>query len=329
MPGVMQFLQSIFFVLISVGFVWQLPAAEHGHQQHVHWQNEEASFSAIDLCLAADIPVQINRGYAGRLFSPFQAGDQRRINKSGHSISKLIDYPQDQQQPAEATAGLHRNINLDGGHVARGVATLTPQDNAGNIGWLPEHDLQATYRQQRYEHLMIARFYSNDPVGFTAANPMMFNRYAYANNNPYKFTDPDGRAALLRNLMLHAIKIEKRQSKKPDSKKSEDIKNQKQPENKPISEKNREHIFRDAEGHLLDTPENVELVEDVANSESDYLGPDEHGNDWSSRTQEDGKQVWVQMRGGKITNAGINDKPRTYNPKTGLSSPYIPKKKGK
>ncbi len=39
---------------------------------------------------------------------------------------------------------------------------------------------------------MIGRFYSNDPVGFGADNPMMFNRYAYANNNPYKYVDPDG-----------------------------------------------------------------------------------------------------------------------------------------
>lgn len=49
--------------------------------------------------------------------------------------------------------------------------------------------------QQRYYDPVIGRFYSNDPVGFSADNPMMFNRYAYANNNPYKFTDPDGRAS--------------------------------------------------------------------------------------------------------------------------------------
>ncbi len=49
--------------------------------------------------------------------------------------------------------------------------------------------------QQRYYDPVIGRFYSNDPVRFSADNPMMFNRYAYANNNPYKFVDPDGRAA--------------------------------------------------------------------------------------------------------------------------------------
>lgn len=40
---------------------------------------------------------------------------------------------------------------------------------------------------------MIGQFYSNDPVGYTAVNPVMsFNRYLYVNNNPYKFTDPSG-----------------------------------------------------------------------------------------------------------------------------------------
>lgn len=52
--------------------------------------------------------------------------------------------------------------------------------------------------QQRYYDPVIGRFYSNDPVGFTPSNPMMFNRYAYANNNPYKYVDPDGRQSELK-----------------------------------------------------------------------------------------------------------------------------------
>lgn len=47
--------------------------------------------------------------------------------------------------------------------------------------------------QQRYYDPGIGRFLSVDPVtadGNTGGN---FNRYKYAANNPYKFTDPDGR----------------------------------------------------------------------------------------------------------------------------------------
>lgn len=41
--------------------------------------------------------------------------------------------------------------------------------------------------------LSYGRFYSNDPVGWTPSNPVMsFNRYLYVNNNPYKYTDPNG-----------------------------------------------------------------------------------------------------------------------------------------
>ena len=33
-------------------------------------------------------------------------------------------------------------------------------------------------------------------MGFTEGNIQSFNRYAYANNNPYKYVDPDGREVL-------------------------------------------------------------------------------------------------------------------------------------
>jgi hypothetical protein len=46
--------------------------------------------------------------------------------------------------------------------------------------------------QARYYDPLLARFYSNDPMGFTQSNPQSFNRYLYVNNNPYRYTDPTG-----------------------------------------------------------------------------------------------------------------------------------------
>jgi len=66
-------------------------------------------------------------------------------------------------------------------------------DRAGYTGHVMDAASGLTYMQQRYLDPAIGRFLSVDPV--TAYdNPIgAFNRYWYANNNPYRFTDPDGR----------------------------------------------------------------------------------------------------------------------------------------
>ncbi|RUO60189.1 hypothetical protein CWI71_07205 [Pseudidiomarina insulisalsae] len=67
----------------------------------------------------------------------------------------------------------------------------------GYTGHKYDDDLGLSYMQARYYDPVIGRFYSNDPVGtlghLSQGSIQGFNRYAYANNNPYKYTDPDGR----------------------------------------------------------------------------------------------------------------------------------------
>ncbi len=49
------------------------------------------------------------------------------------------------------------------------------------------------YYGARYYNSEIARFTQPDPVIKDVYNPQNLNRYAYVLNNPYKYTDPDGR----------------------------------------------------------------------------------------------------------------------------------------
>lgn len=53
-----------------------------------------------------------------------------------------------------------------------------------------------------------ARFLSVDPVTADNNTGTNFNRYWYANNNPYKFTDPDGRDAIITHLTNGRVLIE-------------------------------------------------------------------------------------------------------------------------
>lgn len=59
----------------------------------------------------------------------------------------------------------------------------------------PEEPGGLQYFQARYYNPSLGRFYGVDPKPWTEADPHhTFNRYAYGNNNPYQYKDPDGQA---------------------------------------------------------------------------------------------------------------------------------------
>ena len=76
---------------------------------------------------------------------------------------------------------------------------IVEDGSAGNNLWYTGkanfNSFGLSYYGARWYDPAIGRFTGIDPVGYKEDNIHSFNRYAYANNNPYKFVDPDGRAA--------------------------------------------------------------------------------------------------------------------------------------
>jgi RHS repeat-associated protein len=66
-------------------------------------------------------------------------------------------------------------------------------DGPGYTGHIEDGATGLVYMQQRYYDPQIGRFLSIDSVGVDTTLGTNFSRYAYAGNNPYAFTDPDGR----------------------------------------------------------------------------------------------------------------------------------------
>ena len=87
----------------------------------------------------------------------------------------------------------------------------------------------------------------------------------------------------------------------------------------PTKDSQLKHIFRNAEGHLLNTPENRKLITEAANNPNNFVGIDKYGNQWYSAIQSDGSQIWVISRNGTIQNAGKNNPPKTWDNETGYS----------
>ncbi|GGY57285.1 RHS repeat-associated core domain-containing protein [Parvularcula lutaonensis] len=70
------------------------------------------------------------------------------------------------------------------------------QDETGFTGHVWDQATGLVYAQARFYNPVTARFLSSDSVGFMAAGPRYFNRYAYVKNDPVNATDPSGRCSV-------------------------------------------------------------------------------------------------------------------------------------
>ena len=103
------------------------------------------------------------------------------VNDAGLVIAEAEYRPYGESQDAvrrtgrEATIGYADSLNQQDGIQAMGVRLYAPE---------------------------LGRFVSPDPVGYLDKGMVHFGRYHYANNNPYKYVDPDGEAALPLILLM-------------------------------------------------------------------------------------------------------------------------------
>jgi len=86
-----------------------------------------------------------------------------------------------------------------------------------------------------------------------------------------------------------------------------------------ISEKRIGHIFRDAPGHVKDTPENRQRLLELVEQAENFLGTDARGHSWYVSAEGQRPQLWAVVRGDEIINGGANDAPRSFDPESGLA----------
>ena len=110
-----------------------------------------------------------------------------------HTVTYIYTDP---QGTPLAEADTNGNITASFDYAPYGAQAIgTPQNGPGYTGHVNDPDTGLIYMQARYYDPGIGRFLSVDPMTVDSKGGS-FNRYWYANNNPYRFTDPDGRQVI-------------------------------------------------------------------------------------------------------------------------------------
>jgi RHS repeat-associated protein len=100
----------------------------------------------------------------------------------------------DPQGTPLAEADARGNIIATYDYAPYGTIVLgKPPNGPGYTGHVDDPETNLIYMQHRYYDAATGHFISVDPVSPTEANIFNFNRYDYANDNPVRYIDPDGR----------------------------------------------------------------------------------------------------------------------------------------
>ena len=123
-------------------------------------------------CSSAQAGVEITYFYTDLLGSPVVATDQNGVER----------WYRDREP-----YGTRREGGALSGH-----ALDVDEYSLQYTGQSEDYETGLTYHGARYYNSDVGRFYAIDPVGFNTENIHSFNRYAYANNNPYTYVDLTG-----------------------------------------------------------------------------------------------------------------------------------------
>ncbi len=123
------------------------------------------------------------------------------IGGAGASAQTVTYFHNDISGTPVLATDANGNVVWKANYRPYGERMNNPSAEAGNaIGFAGKPFDPGTglsYMGARYYNPMLGRFMGVDPAPGNVGDLHSFNRYAYANNNPYKFVDPDGRSPAL------------------------------------------------------------------------------------------------------------------------------------
>lgn len=113
------------------------------------------------------------------------------LKKTGTTTTPTYLHPDLLGSPRKATAQ-NKAVLWSEHYDPYGLKLNGVSQKIGYTGHAHDAESGYTYLQARFYDPLVGRFLSTDPIYFLDENPFSFTRYSYANNNPYKYKDPDG-----------------------------------------------------------------------------------------------------------------------------------------
>jgi RHS repeat-associated protein len=164
---------------------------EDGEQRvQVYGQGGQYLFEEPDLI--SDASFTVGESKQGKPSTRYQYLGNMLIAKSSGTQTTFVHTDHLGSPIAESTAAPVQVTHLPLHEPYGAPSNGTYLDGPGYTGHVVDGLTGLSYMQARYYDPVAGRFLGVDPVHVDLASGANFNRYIYANNNPYLYVDPDG-----------------------------------------------------------------------------------------------------------------------------------------